>query len=332
MESLHDVFFLKADLRAYWEEKDQGVRSDRANAIFDTYFSGQIAMSQLPMDLVEMITEYKQCNQDSPTIREPGEVLHQLQLQLTQHIETKFDFVSIIRGSVTAAVYQKRSGGKGDLPDEVFHLLRHDMNPAHGAWKLRLDKICQVYTSIGNGTFTVLETVVADVPVQLAIDFQQYQHADAADRMNVYKRCDILEEIGPMCQINYLLLKKAFFLMKRMDTVLFQCAKLMDDGVFVNLHTSVEHPKAPINDPKKIKRVEVIYGGTMFTPISANQTRITFITMINASKFLSLVISSVSSGRQVLRMKQLMENVLLTTQSQNPSNTKMEMLPAQSST
>lgn len=172
------------------------------------------------------------------------------------------------------------------------------------------------------GTFSVLETTVANVPLALAVDFQEHRHPEAAQRMKIYASVNTLEELGPMCRINHMVLKKPvstplthhltmqFALMRKLDLVNFQCAKFMEDGSFTNILTSIEHPKAPINDPKKIKRVQVLYGMTIYTPMGPNQTRVTFASTIKASRFLKMVINIVSTGKQVIKMKETMEGIL----------------------
>eukprot|EP01119_Soliformovum_irregulare_P004651 TRINITY_DN1571_c0_g1_i3.p1 TRINITY_DN1571_c0_g1~~TRINITY_DN1571_c0_g1_i3.p1 ORF type:complete len:168 (+),score=34.32 TRINITY_DN1571_c0_g1_i3:61-504(+) len=129
-----ELFFLQADLLRYLEEKDEWEQSVKAKNIFSTYFSQGEALTD---EFQKMIEDHKQQSE--------RELMEDLHFQVWTKIQEELDFMVIVKGSVRAAIYQKRSGGIGDIPMEVFARFREQMDLSVG-WILKYDnKGCQVY-------------------------------------------------------------------------------------------------------------------------------------------------------------------------------------------
>eukprot|EP01119_Soliformovum_irregulare_P022662 TRINITY_DN7807_c0_g1_i1.p1 TRINITY_DN7807_c0_g1~~TRINITY_DN7807_c0_g1_i1.p1 ORF type:complete len:244 (-),score=62.08 TRINITY_DN7807_c0_g1_i1:312-1043(-) len=199
------IFFLNADLRLCLEEKDEMEQTYKGEGILETYFSANSEMgTAISPLLLEKINKYDQKGSKASQLILLEEIQQQISVQINQ-----LDISTLIKGAAAAAIYRKRSGGTGDLPDEAFRLLREKMDPYRPEWVMGKNGDCQVWTQMGEECFTLLETTIANVPLQTAINFNQYQYGQqTVDEMKVYKAREMLEEIGPMSRINYILLKK----------------------------------------------------------------------------------------------------------------------------
>eukprot|EP01119_Soliformovum_irregulare_P008435 TRINITY_DN21552_c0_g1_i1.p1 TRINITY_DN21552_c0_g1~~TRINITY_DN21552_c0_g1_i1.p1 ORF type:complete len:326 (-),score=70.59 TRINITY_DN21552_c0_g1_i1:115-1002(-) len=281
-------------------------RKDRGQNILSTYFSTNVKHRvSITKDLARKIRELQDQSTNTPNLT--TELAKDLQSEVSNRIRTKslLDFTGVVKGSTSAAIYQKRSGGVGEIPDEMYEVLRERLDVTAGSWELKHDKDSQVYMSSEEGQLCILETALANVPLSKAIDILIYSPSS-----RFYKTQESLEEIGPSSRITYLAHKKTSFgkiLPAKLDMVVFQSSKRMDDGSLMVLTTSVEHPKAPSESSKK-ERVQLIYGGVILTSAGPTQTRVSILSAINGTKPNKSFMAIVSIGKQALRFKKLMEN------------------------
>eukprot|EP01119_Soliformovum_irregulare_P025145 TRINITY_DN9231_c0_g2_i1.p1 TRINITY_DN9231_c0_g2~~TRINITY_DN9231_c0_g2_i1.p1 ORF type:complete len:377 (-),score=87.79 TRINITY_DN9231_c0_g2_i1:189-1181(-) len=294
-----------ADLRSFLDEKDEVNRNDKADAIFETYFGEDYKDRSFGFS---EDTKLRIENRDKKI--HSADLIEDMQTELLVGVCTNFRMAAIFQGCISAAIYRKRSGGNGDIPDDLFYMLRERMDPCASSWNLRHKGTAHVYTQYENGSLTILETTVAKVPLEDAINFQQCEVADdlGPDAAKLYKSRTDLEVIGPRSKICWLLLKKTLFLVKALDMVIFECGKFLEDGSFMIINASVDHPKAPPNDAKKVKRLTIEYGAMLLAPKGPDQTVVTFISTVPAGKFIKLIMeTAVTKGKLVKSLKKGME-------------------------
>jgi len=298
-------------------------RNDIGRNIAESYFSkdGDLSANISP----HLCQEISKTSSQEMHKKFDVETMQKLQDDVLARLIDDFDFAHILKGCITAAIYRKRSGGTGVIPQEIFHLCREKTDPHVNRWTLKHDGKAKVFVQATETTYSIMESTIVNVPLQLAIDFQQCVVTDdlGPDAAKMYKTRTDLEQIGPQTKIVWLLIKKAFVFMKPMDMVIFESARYMEDGSFMNVHASVEHPKAPINDPKKIKRIPVEWGSVIMTPLGPAQTRITFVSTIAASKFMKIIIGAAGTGGKTVKsLKKSMEATYVTEHRASISQSK----------
>eukprot|EP01119_Soliformovum_irregulare_P005587 TRINITY_DN17332_c0_g1_i1.p1 TRINITY_DN17332_c0_g1~~TRINITY_DN17332_c0_g1_i1.p1 ORF type:complete len:334 (-),score=63.73 TRINITY_DN17332_c0_g1_i1:149-1150(-) len=304
-----DLFFLQADLRNYLEDEDESEWREKADRIITTYLTDEIVKKRAKFAIAPEIEE--KLNSAVRGSIEQRKILQEILTAITTQIQKKYNFAGIVRGTIDATIYQKRYVGQAELPLYIHERVRNEMDFTHSRWKLKYDNACQVYLDMKaqSGTFAFLQTVVVNVPMNLAVDIAQFRHASQQDKvgLNHLVSREVLEDIGPMSAINRSTFKKPFFFMKKIDMVAFHGARFMEDGTYVDISTSVEHPKAPLSE-RKYRRADVIWGGLMITPLADSQIRLTFCSVMKAGKLLKVVMESVASGKHALIVKEQMED------------------------
>eukprot|EP01119_Soliformovum_irregulare_P021801 TRINITY_DN732_c0_g1_i1.p1 TRINITY_DN732_c0_g1~~TRINITY_DN732_c0_g1_i1.p1 ORF type:complete len:334 (-),score=38.52 TRINITY_DN732_c0_g1_i1:97-1098(-) len=307
INSADTIFFLKADLRSYLEEENNDLQDDKGKAIFETYFSTETSL--VPLQLQQEIQSFVQERSSSPPSPSHYDTQHALiksiQKEIIDILRT-FPLEDFVRGSVTAAIYMKRCtpGGQGKIPNELFDRLILSMDSSAPGWKARSHGSCQTFKKSTEEHVYLLETVLVKAPVELAIRLYKDQ-IKLQDCLASYKSREQLEQIGPDASIHYLTLKKSFYQTKRLDAVMFYGGKHLEDGSYLELMTTVEHPRAPLNDTKKIARMVMEYGGLHIRPVGENQTSISKLLVFSTNSQSGLK----DSSGQMSQMREFMEKI-----------------------
>jgi len=301
INSADTIFFLKADLRSYLEEEDRDTQDDKGKAIFETYFSTETNL--IPLQLQQEIEAFVKDRSSSSSSQ--LDLIKSVQKEIIDILRT-FPLEHFVRGSVTAAIYMKRCtpGGQGKIPNELFDRLLGSMDSSASGWKARSHGSFQNFKKSTDDHSYLLETAVVKAPVELAIRLYKDQ-IKLQDCLASYKSREQLETIGPDASIHYLTLKKSFYQTKRLDAVMFYGGKHLEDGSYLELTTTVEHPRAPLNDTKKVARMVMEYGGLHIRPLGENQTSISKLLVFpNASRS-----GLKDCSGQLPQMKEFMEKI-----------------------